>query len=77
MGKNFEYEWWTVQIRFATGVQKCVYKGKSKELVVKQIEREVKKSNSPENLATMRYMPIKEVFWDTLTLDHKGYQRLF
>lgn len=77
MGKNFEYEWWTVKIRFATGTVPCVYKGKNKESIIKQIEREVKRSNTPENLQTMRYMPIKEVFWDTLTFDRKGYQRLF
>ena len=82
MENSFEFEWWTVSIRFPTGIQKCVYKGKTKETIIKQIEREVKKSNSPENLARPVFDPkrkqqILEVLWDTLTFDRKGYQRLF
>ena len=82
MGKNFEYEWYTISIRFCVGTFKCVYKGKSKEHVIKQIKKEFAYSNSKENLARSWSDPkmkqqMLEIYWDTLTFDHKGYQRLF
>jgi len=71
MEKNFEYEWWTVSIRFPHGVITCQYKGKSKEHIIKQINREIVCSNKPDNLArsfwdAKRKDQILEVYWDTL-----------
>lgn len=77
---SFEYEWWTVSIRFPAGVCVCEYKGKSKESVIRQINREIKQSNSKENLELpiwKQKQQILQVYWETLKLDRKGYQRLF
>lgn len=81
MGKSFEYEWWTVSIKFTTGTYICEFKGKDKEHIIKQIKREFAKSNSSENLAKSWIDPKKknqmlEVYLDTLTFDRKGYKRL-
>lgn len=62
----FEYEWYTVQIRFRVGVITCEYKAKSKENAIRQIKKEVQKDDL-----------IVEVLWETLKLDRKGYQRLY
>lgn len=78
MKESFQYEWWTVSVRLHTGTIVYIYKGKSKAHVIKQIKREVKTSNSPENLAKgwRGKQPILEVIWDTLTFDHRGYNTL-
>ena len=78
MTKNFEYEWWTVSIRFPTGTITCEYKGKSKEHIIKQINREITQSNSPENLSRKWNDPkrkdqILEVHWDTLKFNRSRY----
>ncbi len=77
--KAFNYEWWTVSIRFTTGTVTCEFKGKNKENVIRQIKRSFKASNSPENLNAhwWEYQnQMIEVYWDTLKLDRIGYQRL-
>ena len=77
---SFQYEWWTVDVLLGVGRMTAEFKARSKENAVRQIEREVKKSNSPENLAKPWYeqkQPIKEVYWETLKLDRVGYQREF
>lgn len=72
---RFQYEWWMVDIRYGTGVVGCIFKGKNKESVIKQIEREVKRTN---NLSSDPWGDrIIEVYWDTMKLDRKGYNRLF
>lgn len=43
---KFHYEWWTVEIKFHTGVLVCEYKGKCKESVIRQIKRDFEESNS-------------------------------
>ena len=82
MNGSFQYEWWTVDILLGVGQVTAEFKARSKEHVIKQIKREVEKTNSPENLAKPWYdrtwrQPIKEVYWETLTLDRVGYQRKF
>ena len=42
---KFHYEWWTVEIKFHTGVLVCEYKGKCKESVIRQIKRDFEESN--------------------------------
>ena len=76
---SFQYEWWTVDIRSETGRLTWEFKGKNKDSVIKQIEREIKRRDSEKNLAKdcwHREARILEVYWDTLTLDRTGYQRL-
>ena len=77
---NFQYEWWTVDIRYHTGIYHCEFKGKNKDNIIKQIEKEIKYTNSNENLSKPWFLQenrIIEVYWDTLKLDRKGYQRLY
>lgn len=78
--KTFEYQWWTVQIQSETGVCTWEFKGKDKDHVIKQITKEVTKTNSPENLKKSFFQGRKEriikVFWETLKLDRTGFQRL-
>lgn len=76
---EFNYEWWTVEIKYACGTMTTEFKGKSKDHVIKQIERFVKKSNSEkEQSKPIWFRPnlVIEVHWDTLKLDRIGYQRL-
>ena len=65
MASSFNYEWWTVRIKERTGILTWEFKGKSKDHIIKQIQKEMKKGD------------ILEVYWDTLTLDRIGYQRLY
>lgn len=77
---SFQYEWWTVRIQEPTGQYLMEFKGKNKETVIRQINKYVAETNSQKNLAKPwweRKSPIQEVFWDTLKLDHVGYQRLY
>lgn len=76
---KFHYEWWTVQIKELTGEITLEIKAKSREHAVRQIEKAVTESNSEENKSRPwfeRKTPILAVYWDTLTLDRVGYQRL-
>ncbi len=74
MGK-FEYEWWTVEVIEATGKITWKVKAKNKENVIKQIKKWAKEHD--EEVQRVRPEFKTEIFWETLTLDHKGYQRLF
>ena len=56
------------------------FKGKFKESVIKQIKKMVEYTNGEENAKLdiwHRQPKILEVYWETLTLDRKGYQRKF
>lgn len=77
---QFQYEWWTVSIKDQTGTNVWEFKAKSKDHAVKQIQWMVKYSNSEANLnqdCWHRRPRIVEVYWETLALDRKGYQRQF
>lgn len=63
---NFQYEWWTVDIRYRVGICSTEFKGKNRDSVIRQI----KKEEASDDL-------IIEVLWDTLQMDRKGYQRRF
>ena len=80
MGGSFQYQWWTVEILFDCGKMTAEYKGKSKDGVIKQIEKEIAFTNSEKNLSASwleRKNQIKKVYWDTMKLDRVGYQREF
>ena len=78
MKGSFQYEWWTIQMTVeGHGVMTSEYKGKSREHVIKQIEKDVAFTNSERNLTAewwKRQNRILDVFWNTLTLDRVGYQ---
>lgn len=76
---SFKYEWWTVKIQDEAGISTCEFKGRSKENVIKQIQKEVQDSNSETNFMRdvwHRKPKIIKVFWETLTLERIGYQRI-
>lgn len=81
MTRDFHYEWWTVEIAVENmDFQTWEFKGKSKEHIIKQIKKEIEDTNSEKNLEKplwQRKQRIREVKWETLTLDHTGYQRRF
>lgn len=75
---DFRFEWWTVEIRDQLGTCTWEFKGKSKEHVIKQINKEVSDTKSDKNKQReiwCRKPEILEVYWDTLKLDRVGHQR--
>lgn len=78
--KTFEYEWWTVKIKIPVGIHTWEFQGKSKAHVIKQIEKAIRQGEKDKanNVSDLNRAPeIIEVYWDTLTLDRKGYKRRF
>ena len=59
----FQYEWWHVTAKCFTGTCTLEVKAKSKENAVKQFKRD--------------FDDVIEFYWETLTIDRKGYQRQF
>jgi hypothetical protein len=59
---SFQYEWWTVKMKLPTGVYTCECKAKNKKNAIKRFKK---------------FDNVIEIYWDTLTLDRKGYQRRF
>lgn len=77
---QFHYEWYTVDVLTTAGKIGFEIKARSKENAIKQIEKEVAYTNSEKNLSQPWFKlkaPIMEVYWDTLTLDRIGYERLY
>ena len=78
---QYNFEWWTVEIVYTTGKALTEFKGKSREHIIRQINAWVMKQNKKHNDTSLTWWErgegIKEVLWDTLTLDHVGYQRLY
>lgn len=75
---NFQYEWWAVSIKSEVGTMTWEFKGKDKEHVIKQIEKEIKRRDSEKNQkkpASEREERILKVYWETLKFDRKGYSR--
>lgn len=70
---TFNYEWWTIEIRYTNGTYTCEFKGKNKENIIRQIKKEVKDTNSGKKGFCAQVI---EVYWETLKLDRIGYQRL-
>lgn len=81
---TFQFEWWTVEVREATGKITWEVKSKSKDGAIKQIKkwadehtRDVQTGHIGGFTVAPRPDFETEVFWETLTLDRKGYQRRF
>lgn len=72
---KFQYEWWTVEVKEATGKITWEIKAKNKENAIKQIKKWAKEHD--EEIQRVRSEFYTEIFWETLTLDRKGYQRLW
>ena len=78
--KSFHYEWYTVDIRTESGILTYEFKGRSRDSVIRQINKRAEYTNSDKNLSQSwlyREARMLEIFWDTLTLDRTGYQRRF
>lgn len=73
--KNFEYEWWTVEVKAATGKSTWEVKAKNKANAIKQFEKWAKEHT--KEVQAVRKDFETEILWNTLTLDRKGYQRLY
>lgn len=61
--RSFEYEWWHIKAKEPTGVYTLEVKAKNKENALKHFKKD--------------FPDVLEFFWETLTLDRKGYQRRF
>ena len=72
---SFQYEWYTVDMIQATGRITVEVKAKCEAGAVKQIKKMAKEHDA--FVQTVRPDFHTEILWDTFTLDHKGYQRLF
>ena len=72
---KFEYEWWTVNAIEATGKITWVVKAKNKDNAIKQIKKMAVDHDKEVQVHRPDFKT--EILWDTLFLDHKGYQRLF
>ena len=72
---NFQYQWWTIDVREATGRIGWEIKAKNKENAIKEINKRVSKYN--EFIHKRRPDFNAEIYWDTLTLDRQGFQRRF
>lgn len=72
---KFQYEWWNVKVKEATGEITWEVKAKNKENAIKQFKKWAKEHD--EKVQRVRPEFHTEIFWETLTLDRKGYQRLW
>ena len=73
--KQFEYEWWTVEVNEATGRYTWEVKAKNRIGAEKQITRMA--TNHDNEVQKVRPDFKTVVYWDTMKLDRKGYQRRF
>lgn len=71
---QFQFEWWTVEVNAPAGRETWEVKAKNKDNAVKQIKKWAKEENE---FFFPRCGKTVEVLWDTMTLDRKGYQRLY
>ncbi len=70
----FQFQWWTVEVREATGKMGWEVKAKTKENAIKAIKKRAKEHD--EFVQKHRPDFQTEIYWDTLTLDRDGYQRM-
>lgn len=75
MARSFEYEWWTVEVQEATGKYKWEVKAKNRSNAEKQILKWAKEHDEEVNRVRPDFKTT--IYWDTMVLDRKGYQRLF
>lgn len=71
----FQYDWYTVRVREATGVITWEVKAKNRENAIKQVKKMAKEHDA----FVRKHRPDFEtiIFWDTFKLARKGYQRRF
>ena len=74
---GFQYEWWNIDVKETTGVITWEIKAKTKDGAIRQIKKMVAEKNDETKPIWMTGGRVVEVLWDTLTLDHAGYQRRF
>lgn len=72
---TFEYEWWTVEAKESTGRITWEVKAKNRNNAIKQINQMAQRHD--KEVQRVRPDFSTEIYWDTLTLDHTGYQRRF
>ena len=72
---TFQFEWWTVEVKEATGLLTWEIKAKSKEGAIKRIQKLA--ADHTKEVRTVRPDFQTEVFWETMKLDRKGYQRRY
>ena len=72
---GFQFEWWNINVREATGLITWEVKAKNKENAINQIKKMAQEHE--EFIRKVRPDFKIEIFWDTLTLDRKGFQRLY
>ena len=75
MARNFEYEWWTVEVQEATGKITWEVKAKNRSNAEKQIVKWAKEHEDEVNRVRPNFKTT--IYWDTMVLDRKGYKRLF
>lgn len=75
MARSFEYEWWTVEVREATGKITWEVKAKNRSNAEKQIVKWAKEHDEEVNRVRPDFKTT--IYWDTMVLDRKGYKRLF
>ena len=75
MARSFEYEWWTVEVREATGKITWEVKAKNRSNAEKQIVKWAKEHDDEVNRVRPDFKTT--IYWDTMVLDRKGYKRLF
>lgn len=75
MGQLFEYEWWTVDVREATGRITYEVKAKNRKNAEKQVIQMA--SRHDEFIQKVRPDFKTEIYWETMKLDRTGYQRRF
>ncbi len=71
----FQYEWWVVKAREATGIIDWQVKAKSKDGAIRQLKQMA--IDHDEEIQRVRSDFNTVIFWETLTLEKKGYQRNF
>ena len=72
---TFQYEWYTVRVREATGVVTWEVKAKNKENAIKQVKKMAREHDRFIRTHRPDFKTI--IFWDTFKLDRRGYQRRF
>ena len=76
---SFQYEWWLVDVIINGTKMALEVKAKNKENAIKQIEKmaNLEKAKTFEEMITATQLTEGKIFWETLRLDRKGYQKLF
>ena len=72
---NFQYEWWTVEAREATGLITWEVKAKNRGNAEKQFRQMAKEHDAFIQSRRPDFRTV--VFWETMKVDRIGYQRRF